>query len=94
MYYRVETSLVRLTRLLPSNHDRRSAEQQNVGKDTGSPPPDLPAEIPRGIMTGLRSFMRRNPDGQSKKTDKPDGTEAVPSYIELQSIDYERFGRV
>ena len=45
-------------------------------------------------MTGLRSFMRRNPDGQSKKTDKPDGTEAVPSYIELQSIDYERFGRV
>ena len=62
--------------------------------DTDNTPPSLPAKIPRGIITGLRSFMQNGPNSESSKAEKPGADGPVSSYVELQSVDYETFGRV
>ncbi|RYP56099.1 hypothetical protein DL771_012162 [Monosporascus sp. 5C6A] len=92
-YQWMETGLMSFKGLLSSTRSRSSGKPES-SSDTDNGPPNLPAKIPRGILTGLRSFMQDGPRSQSSKAEQPGADDPVSSYVELESVDYETFGRL
>lgn len=92
-YQWIESSLLSFKTLFTSLRSKVSGKPASLS-DTDNAPPSLPAKIPRGIITGLRSFMQNGPSSESSKAEKSRADGPVSSYVELQSVDYETFGRV
>ncbi|KAI0886350.1 uncharacterized protein GGS22DRAFT_199626 [Annulohypoxylon maeteangense] len=89
-YQWIESGLVSFKDLFNSLRSRSSMKAESSSNKSDAAP-NLSEKIPRGIVTGLRSFMQNGLRSKAEKTGA-DGT--IPSYVDLHSIDYETFGRV
>jgi hypothetical protein len=92
LYHRVENSLIHFKELLtPVGYESKQQSSKHLSAEDSAP--RLPANIPGGIITGLRSFVQKGSKPSTRPTENPKANESVSTYVELQSIDYERFGR-
>jgi len=88
-YEWIENSLSSFrSRFTPSARGKES-RKPGFTYDTDTSPPSLPAKIPRGVITGLRSLMQNHSISPSTKIEQAEFDNSVSTYVELESVEFK-----
>lgn len=92
LYHSAGSSLTYIRHRLISDRSTTTVAPAGVTEEGNLPGRGLPSSIPRGVITGLQSFIR-DVHGEKLSDEESSSDFSKGSCVDLQSIDYERFGR-